>query len=88
MAFSTTITRTTLMGNRRVVYGTYTNSTAGDTGGDVITSLQRVEDFQMTVTGAAVASAPSANESFPLSSGTVTIVADSNTNGLWKAIGR
>lgn len=88
MAFTYTISRRTITGNVRTVYGTYTNA-GGDTGGDIPTGLSRVETFQITQTGAAVTTgAPVVNETFPLSSGDVTIVTDAGADGTWLAIGR
>ncbi len=88
MAFSFTITRQTVEGDRKVVYGTFTNA-GGTTGGDITTGLRVVEDFQMQHTGSAVVTdVPVANETFPLTGGTaVTIVTVANTAGLWRAEG-
>ena len=87
MAWTYTVDEKTIMGNKRVHYGTYTNTVA-DTGGDIVTGLRRVEAMFLQPTGAAViASAPSVYETIPLSSGTVTIVNTAAKSGLWMAIG-
>lgn len=87
MAFSSTITETTVFGNKRVAYGTFTNGVS-DTGGDIETGLNRVDFIHLQVTGSAVdTNAPAVNETFPLASGNVTIVTTANTDGIWVAYG-
>ena len=77
-----------IQGDKRVIYGTYTN-TSGSTGGDIVTSLSRVDGITITQTGSAITTgAPVVNESFPLSKGDVTIVTDADADGIWKAEGR
>ena len=78
MAFAATITEKTIMGNKRVYMGQYTQA-SGDTGGAITTGLKRIEYFDATgatkVTNA---------------SGVVTIVtADPGAaqTGYWMAIG-
>ena len=87
MAFSYTVERRTVIGNLRLVAGTYTNA-SGDTGGDINTGLVRVEHFQLQPKGTAIlASAPVVNETLPMSGGTVTIVTNDDEDGTWCAIG-
>ena len=87
MAFASAVTARTIFGDKRIVYGTFTNG-AADTGGNVETGLRRVESFHATHTGAAVvASAPAVNETFPLDGGAVTIVTVANADGVWFAVG-
>lgn len=87
MAFSSTITETTVFGNKRVAYGTFTNG-GSDTGGDIETGLNRVDFIHLQVTGSAVdANSPAVNETFPLASGNVTIVTTADTDGIWVAYG-
>ena len=75
------------MGTKKVVTGTFTN-TSGSTGGDVVTGLRKVDFISCQHTGAAaIASAPSANETFPLASGDVTIVTTADADGIWFAVG-
>lgn len=67
----------------------FTNN-AGSTGGDITTGLSTVERVIMSHTGTAVsASAPAANETFPLTNagGVVTIVTTADTTGHFIAIG-
>ncbi len=90
MAFTYTIKTATggeqVFGASKVVFGTFT-SAGGSTGGDIKTGLARVDCIYMTASAAAVGNAPVANETFPLSSGDVTIISDANETGTWFAIG-
>lgn len=87
MAFAYTITRTTVFGDRKIVYGTYASSASG-TGGDIVTGLTLCEQLQLTQTGSAVtANAPVVNETLPVAGGTVTIVTDADATGQFIAIG-
>jgi len=84
MALTQTITKQTVMGDRKVVYGTFTTDT---TSGTIYTGLQQVEHFSLQHTGsAAVAESPSVNETIPCD-GSVAIVNTSAKSGLWIAIG-
>ena len=85
--FTVTITKQTVEGDRKVAYGTFV-AASSNTGGEVITGLGVVETFSIQETGAAViASRSTANESFPLVGGSVTVVVVADTSGLWKAVG-
>jgi hypothetical protein len=90
MAFTSTINNngaSDIAGTKRIVTGTFEN-TSGTAGGDIATGLRRVEFFSAQHTGSAVvASAPVANETFPLSSGVVTIVTVADADGIWFAYG-
>lgn len=86
-AFAYTVEDKTVFGNKRVHTGTYTPS-GGSTGGDIVTGLNHVDFISLQTTGSAVsADHPSANETFPLASGTVTIVTTANKAGIWLAVG-
>ena len=89
MTFSSAVTKQTVFGDRRVAYGTYTQTVATDVGGDITTGLGVVEHFYIQRAGTAVtaAIATTINESFPLASGDVTIVTPQREPGLWMAIG-
>jgi len=88
VAFSYNVLRRTIIGNMRLVLGTYTNGSS-DTGGNIDTGLRIVEFFAVQPTGSAVASNASVvNESFPVSGGVITIVTDSGQDGVWIAIGK
>lgn len=88
MAFSYSIIYQTWEGDRKVIYGSYTN-TESSTGGDVTLGLNVVEHFQMQPTGSAVETDEAvANETFPLTGSTpVTIVTVANGCGLFRAVG-
>ena len=86
MAFSSTILDRTCFGDKRIVTGTYDGS--GVTTGDITTGLSRVETFMATAVGSSiVADAPTVNETFPTSDGTITLIFTSGTKGNWIAIG-
>ncbi len=87
MSFAYSVVSKTVFGNKRVVFGTYTN-TAGNTGGDVVTGLSSIDHIDITQTGAAVTTgAPVVNGTLPLATGTFTVVSDANTTGIFMAIG-
>lgn len=87
MAFSTAVTKRTVVGNLRLVTGTFTN-TSGSSGGDVATGLRRVLHFDPVYTGTAVGTqVPAVNETLPLSGGDVTIVTEADLDGTWVALG-
>ena len=87
MAFTITEKEETVFGNKRVAIGVYTND-GGSTGGDIATGLTRVLNVTLQPQGSAVsANQPVVNETFPLSSGDVTIVTSSNEVGTFYIIG-
>ena len=93
MAFTSTLTETVVMGNKKMAYGTYT-STAGSTGGEVDTGLSRADVFFTQTTGSVAPITPTAvNETLPLhntsatSTVSVTIVTVANDVGMWIAYG-
>lgn len=87
MTFSYTVIRQQgVVGHKREPYGTFSNNN-NSTGGTINTGLHLVEHFQLQYTGdAAVAEAPSVNETLP-TDGTIIIITTANKNGLWKAVG-
>lgn len=86
MAFSYTITSQTVFGDKRVVYGTFTNA-GGSSGGDIETGLRIVDQMILQHTGSAVVTdAPIVNETMPCT-GTVTIVTVADKSGTFLAIG-
>lgn len=86
MAFSSTILKKYIFGNRRYHTGTW--NSAGATGGDIDTGLKRIEIGDAWHKGTAVeADTAVVNETFPLASGSMTIVATSGDTGYWEAIG-
>lgn len=89
MAFAYAVSGQTVIGNKRMVWGTYTNG-GSDTGGDIVTGLSTVETFFLQPKGASViANNPVVNETLPLSNsgGTVTVVTTADEDGYWEAKG-
>ena len=87
MAFTSAVLGTTVFGNKRVKWGTFTTSST-DTGGDIATGLTRVDMMLLQHSGASAATdAPAVTETFPLSGGDVTIVHTASADGYWLAIG-
>ena len=88
MAWSYEIENETLLhGNMKIVFGTWNADSV--TGGDISTGLSRVDVCILGHTGTAVeAAAAVCNETFPLSSGDVTVVATSGDKGTFIAIGQ
>lgn len=86
MAITTTILSKDIMGANWVYYGKSVIGGGVNTE-ELITGLRRVLSFSGTVK-AAVASACSANEDFPLGKGTVTVYTTNvNETIYWEAIG-
>jgi hypothetical protein len=87
MAFASAITKRTVMGNKRVHFGTYTNG-SGDTGGNIDTGLRSCESIFLQPGGSAViATAPVVNETLPVAGSAVTVVTADDEDGTWMAMG-
>lgn len=88
MAFSFTIENEQILeGNMRIVYGTWNADSV--TGGEIVTGLGRVDVCLLGHTGSATEAAVAVvNETLPLASGSVTIVATSGDTGTFIAIGQ
>lgn len=87
MAFSSTVIKKYIFGNRWVIGGSW--NSAAVTGGAIATGLKRVEICFICHKGSAVeADVAVINATFPLASGNVTIVASSGDTGYWLAIGK
>jgi len=86
MTLTSTITKQTVIGDRKLVIGTFTNDGAG---GDIETGLRVVEQIHIQHTGStAVAETPSVHETLPLGDRTSpTIVTTNEKAGIWMAIG-
>jgi len=80
MAFTSTVTGSTVFGNKRVVFGTYA-STAGSTGGAIVTGLTAVNYFD------ANSATATPSTIVTVSGGTATITTTANQTGMWKAEG-
>lgn len=85
--FASAVLGRSVFGNKQIVWGTYT-AAGGSTGGTVTTGLDQVDMFIPTAGGASiVADAPTVNSTFPLASGSVTLIVTATTTGYWTAIG-
>ena len=89
MAFTSDIVGRSVMGNRRMAWGTYT-SASSSTGGDIDTGLELVESMFLTVKATAiqVSGGPVINETFPVDGSAITIVTVADGVGYWYAVGR
>ncbi len=91
MAFTSSITQRDVWGSMAVTAGTFTNSTGGDTGGDVDTGLNRCYGLFLQPGGSSVTSnAAVVNETFTsngLTGSAITIVTDADVDGNWLAFG-
>lgn len=86
MAFASTVSGSTVFGNLRVTYGTWTTDT---TTGDINTGIGTVLNMQITGAGSSVvADAPTINETFPCVGSAVTIICTTSTVGYWIAFGK
>jgi len=85
MAFSSAITERSVMGNKRVHFGTWDGG--GDNGGDVNTGLKSVEYMSLTPLTSASAAAPAVAETLPVDGSAVTIACGADVDGYWMAMG-
>lgn len=89
MAFDSSIVQRPIagFGNKSISHGTFTNA-GGSTGGNIDTGLRTCEFIHLQHSGAAaVASAPSVNETLPVAGSAVTIVTTADADGYWWAWG-
>jgi hypothetical protein len=85
MAFASTVSIKTVMGNKRVHFGTWTTDT---TGGNIDTGLGVCEGIVLQTTGSAVsADQCTVNETLPIAGSAITIVVTSGADGNWIAWG-
>ena len=83
MAFSYTVDYSTILGNMRVKFGTYTNGTNADSGGAIVTGLSKIWFVKTSCTSHVGATMPK----HVISGGTDTIVTENKTSGQWIALG-
>ena len=87
MAFSYSVTGFDVDCDKLVVRGTFTNSDGG-TGGEIVTGLNVVENFEIQESGSAVITDKSAvTETLPFVGSSVTVVTTANADGYWTAWG-
>lgn len=82
-AFASTVVKSTIAGEFRKKYGTFTNSTE-DTGGGISTGLKKIYACGVFLTSAVGSNMPK----FAISGGTITIVTEENADGNWWAEGK
>jgi tetrahydromethanopterin S-methyltransferase subunit E len=91
--FTVAITKQTVMGDMKVIFGTFA-AAGGSTGGDIATGLTALYHIDITPFGSAVVvgSAGSINETKPTAAvpttPTVTLVCTADTTGTWVAYGK
>lgn len=88
MSFSSAIIVQTVMGDRRVHWGTFESD--GDDGGDIDTGLELCEMLLLIPSGSSdVAKVPTVNETLPVDGSAVTIDNGGSTDidGYWIAFG-
>ena len=83
MAFASTRTGTSVFGNKRVSYGTFTNG-ATDTGGAITTGLSVIDMAKAIVTSHIASAQPQ----FTISGGTLTLGTENDADGRWEVWGR
>jgi hypothetical protein len=91
--FTVDITKQTVMGDMRVIFGTFA-AAGGSTGGELATGLTSLYHISLMPFGGAVVvgAAGSINETKPTSTvpttPTVTVVCTADTTGTWVAYGK
>lgn len=91
--FTVAITKQTVMGDVRVVFGTFA-AAGGSTGGEIATGLNYLYHIDITPFASAVVvgGAGSISETKPTASigttGTVTLICTADTTGTWVAYGK
>ena len=85
MAFTSTVTERSIMGNKRVHWGTWTDNASG--GGDIDTGLKSVDFITLQTSGASAGNEAAVNETLPLNGSDVTIACASDVDGYWMATG-
>ena len=86
MGFTSVIVGTTIFGNKAVTWGTFESD--GDTGGDIDTGLRICDHIDLTVKkSAAVAAAPTNEETMPIAGSAITVDIGADEDGYWWAFG-
>jgi hypothetical protein len=87
MAITSALVGRSVLGDKAMTWGTYTDSSAG-TEDDINTKLHRCEMFIIVPYGsAAVTDAGSVNETLPVAGSAVTIIVKASQAGMWIALG-
>jgi len=86
MAFSSTIAGRTILGNKRLHFGTF--NAASVTTGDIETGLITVESAMITHKGSAVETdVGTITDTLPVAGNEITIKVNDSDTGYWLAIG-
>lgn len=93
MTVTVTTISSAVLGNKRMVVGTYSDTDVSGNagaGGEIPTGLITVEHFTLMKKGASVDSSANAvlNETLPSTTGTMTLIYDASVNEYWSAYGR
>ena len=89
MAFTSSILVQTVFGDKRVTFGTFTNSD-NSTGGELDVGLRTAEALVVTPTSTSELVAEGlvlVKEDFPCSGRAITLSTSANVNGSWIAVG-
>lgn len=83
MAFSSSITGSTVIGDRRIIFGTFSQADT-DSGGDISTGYGVVNACGVIPTGQVDSDMPK----YTISGGTITVVTGNGVDGNWWAVGK
>lgn len=90
MAFAFTVTGSGVVGNKKRVYGTFTN-TDTDSGGDITTGLSNIETADVQITSHVDSSVPklffNSTNAGVSTAGTLGVICPNNVDGNWEAVG-
>ena len=91
MAFSQSVTNNTVMGNMRVVTGTFTNAT-DDKGGDITTGLKYIQSADVQITSHVDAATPKVflnqTNAGVATDGTLGLLTQEGVDGTWQVKGK
>jgi hypothetical protein len=87
MSITNALVGRSVLGDKCLTYGTYTDSGAG-TEDNIDTKLHRCEMIILQAYGTSAATdAPAVNETLPVAGSAVTVITKASESGIWIAIG-
>ena len=87
MSITNALVGRSVLGNKALTWGTYTDSSAG-TEDDIDTKLHLCELlFLIPYGSAAITDAGAVNETLPVAGSAVTVIVKASQSGIWVAIG-
>lgn len=87
MSITSTFVGRSVLGDKALTYGTYTDSGTG-TEDNIDTKLHRCEMIILQPYGSSAATdAPAVNETLPVDGSAVTVITKASQSGIWIAIG-